>query len=373
MSVLYQHLSDMSDAGLLDENGKPKLDEEGKPLAWSSGDWGGRQCKGENGGGEEGAQEGRNFKTGKAFLDPNVFGVTEDDPNYQDYLSGAKLPPGYLEMMEKYKKGELNGDTLNNLKQTNFGNYGRQAEKPKAVPSWASGKLKLKKTNQGSMIRQGQYDDSPSKVVNRFRKSGGVVPDAPTLQDSEGSHNDSNTSLKTPSTEENPPAPQPQNVESKEQEVKVDAAQSSNTGYQEPERNKVYASTEIQSDITKSPSKVDSPVKDEDPVEPRPKKYNFNHFYYNASAPAPAPVTKQVSETPPAKVEKAEDVGSEEEEEYEELVEEYSEYEDDEETEEPNHFEAAVPTDAGSSTLTDLQAILAEKQAELRRLQGLSS
>ena len=356
MSVLYEHLSAMEDAGFLDENGKPKLDEDGNPLAWSKGGWGGRQSTSEEGENESDGVEGRNFKSGKVFLDPKIFGVKEEDPDYQSYLSGAKLPPGYLEMMEKYKKGELNGETLNNLRQTNFGNYGRQAEKPEFKPSWA--KMKLKKTNQGSMIRLGQYEDSPSKSMNRVRKP----------EDTDGPVDDSSGPKEVVSKSSVEVAPTVQ--ESVKSDVESDTAK----------QNEIAASEDAQ--VAESEKSAESSMPDEtEQAPPRPKKFNFNDYYYNAQPPAPSkpslptPVTQP--EAPPQHV-PAEDVEEVEEveeyeEEYEEFVEEYEEEEEEElDAHEVKNSVESAPASA-ESNLTDLQAILAQKQAELRRLQGLSS
>jgi selenocysteine-specific translation elongation factor len=54
---------------------------------------------------------------------------------------------------------------MNNLKQTEYGRYGRQAETLSFKPAWA--KKKLNATSIGANIRKGQYDDSPNKHIRR--------------------------------------------------------------------------------------------------------------------------------------------------------------------------------------------------------------
>mmetsp|Transcript_96142 Transcript_96142/g.256988 ORF Transcript_96142/g.256988 Transcript_96142/m.256988 type:complete len:370 (-) Transcript_96142:160-1269(-) len=324
MSVLFEHLAAMEDAGYLDENGRPKLGPDGKPLGWGNNGWAGRQGGTDVGtGGQSGSGGGRNFKSGGAFLDPKLFGIPESHPDYQAYLTGAKLPPGYLEMLEKYKKGELNSDFANNLKQTNFGNYGRQAETPEFKPAWA--RMKLRSTNQGSMIRKGQYDDSPSKVVNRLRSvEAADVAEPPLREDS---------TLVS---------------------VQPDSPNLSQSQTIAPEVCFEQQST-MTSDIRTLVQENTESIQESTPESSKSSTQQYSHGdYYNAK-PNNAGIVAPASEEIPDK-------------DFEEIYEEVSDEEDD------CNDEGYDKPDQGSSglgNLTDLQAILAEKQAELRRLQGL--
>lgn len=169
MAFYYMQLAAADDAGVLMPDGTPKLGLDLKPLAWTPlTPWSGRGA-----GAAEGASGmgpgGRNFKPGHPVIDPKLFGIMESDPDYKAYLTGAKLPPGYFEKMSELANSEAGGTEgiLNNLKQTDYGRYGRQAESPNFKPSWA--KKKLRSTTTGTSIRQGQYDDSPNKFSNRRR------------------------------------------------------------------------------------------------------------------------------------------------------------------------------------------------------------
>lgn len=71
------------------------------------------------------------------------------------------MPPGYWDLLSALGYEGI----ANNLKQTSFGKYGRQADKPKFKPAWAT--KNLRSTDSGAKIRQGQYDDSPNKFSRR--------------------------------------------------------------------------------------------------------------------------------------------------------------------------------------------------------------
>lgn len=71
------------------------------------------------------------------------------------------MPPGYWDLLSALGYEGI----ANNLKQTSFGKYGRQAEQPKFKPAWAT--KNLRSTDSGAKIRQGQYDDSPNKFSRR--------------------------------------------------------------------------------------------------------------------------------------------------------------------------------------------------------------
>jgi hypothetical protein len=191
------------------------------------------------------------------------------------------MPPGYWDLLSALGYEGI----ANNLKQTSFGKYGRQADQPKFKPSWA--KNKLRSTDSGAKIRQGQYDDSPNKFSRR-----GVVTNA-ALAELESLELD-------PSQQEQYRA-------------------SPNASYSPATANRAYAA---------HASRISSS---------------------SAKALPPAPAVHNVEE----------DYEDEEEEEYdeEEIVDDDEEYED----------EAAAPVD---SEVQDLQRILAEKMAELARLQA---
>ena len=168
MAFYYMQLAAATEAGILLPDGTPKLGHDLKPLSWSPTTPWNRFAADSNDEGTSGlGPGGRNFKAGHAVIDPKLFGILENDPDYQSYLTGAKLPPGYFEKMGELAQSELGGTEgiLINLKQTDYGRYGRQAEAPSFKPVWA--KKKLRSTETGGRIRQGQYNDSPNKFVNK--------------------------------------------------------------------------------------------------------------------------------------------------------------------------------------------------------------
>jgi hypothetical protein len=178
LDYYYQQLAAADEAGVLDENGHLRTDAAtGRPVQWTPPV--NHQWKGRGGGGGASSSAGgaggggRSFKSGHPVIDPAMFGITESDPDYHAYLTGAKLPPGYFERMGELARREREetnsgGTTIpNNLHQTDYGKYGRQAEQPKHQPSWI--KKKLRPTGAGDLIRRGQYDDSPNKFVHRRR------------------------------------------------------------------------------------------------------------------------------------------------------------------------------------------------------------
>jgi hypothetical protein len=173
-------LADMAAAG-----GGDQFDEHGNKIApgsagWKS-NWAGRGS-GSGAGGSGGDDDitkmfgGRNFKPGSPSWDPKQWGMKETDPDYKSYLSGAKLPPEYLDAMRNYgatKTGVTHPEWVMNafLRSTGdsggggHGVYGRQAETPKHQPAWA--KKKLRSSTAGANIRQGKYNDSPNKHLNK--------------------------------------------------------------------------------------------------------------------------------------------------------------------------------------------------------------
>lgn len=178
-------------AGVLNPDGTPKLGADLRPMAWTPlTPWN----KLDGSSGSNIGQAGRNFRPGQPVIDPQMFGIVETDPDYQAYLTGAKLPPGYFEIMGQMMATAENGGTtegiLNNLKQTDYGRYGHQAENPRFKPAWI--KKKLRSTNIGTNIRQGQYDDSPNKHVRsrRVNPEDVQLPAAPVITHNINTNND---------------------------------------------------------------------------------------------------------------------------------------------------------------------------------------
>jgi DNA segregation ATPase FtsK/SpoIIIE-like protein len=176
MAFYYMQLAAADDAGYLLPDGTPKLGADLKPLVWKpTTPWNGRSGDAKDGSANMGPG-GRNFKPGHTVIDPKLFGILESDPDYKAYLTGAKLPPGYFEKMGELANSDGGGTQgiMNNLKQTDYGRYGRQAEAPNFKPVWA--KKKLRSTTTGANIRQGQYNDSPNKFVNLRRVEPNETP-----------------------------------------------------------------------------------------------------------------------------------------------------------------------------------------------------
>jgi hypothetical protein len=176
MAFYYAQMAAADDAGTLGPDGKPMLDSNGNPLTSSSSGnngWQGRAAGGGGGAGEVTGPGGRKFAPGTAVINPALFGIDKSDPDYNNYLTGAKLPPGYFDRMAEFSVNynkERHGQEgmANNLAQTDYGRYGRQAETSNFKPSWA--KLKLRSTNHGSAIRNG-VTASPEKTSRRVHES----------------------------------------------------------------------------------------------------------------------------------------------------------------------------------------------------------
>ena len=183
MAFYYMQLAAADDAGVLGPDGRPKTWCRLEGNGWTPvTPWNGRAAKeGGDGGATNLGPGGRNFKPGHPVIDPKLFGILETDPDYKAYLTGAKLPPGYFEKMGELAHKNNNGynGIHNNLNQTDYGRYGRQAEKPTFKPAWA--KKKLKNTTVGANIRQGQYDDSPNKHIRRRVEPTDNVPRVPSV------------------------------------------------------------------------------------------------------------------------------------------------------------------------------------------------
>jgi hypothetical protein len=181
MAYYYAEMAAAADAGRVDASGNPiLLGPDGKPIPWTGNNgWAGRSAGGAGGSGGAGPDGplGRNFVPGQVTPETlRLLGISADsDPDYRSYLSGAKYPPGYWE-----KLAELGytgpGFSANNLAQTDFGRYGRQAEQPKHKPSWA--KMKLRSTTHGQGIRQGVYDSPKRETTRRVSEASDVPPKA---------------------------------------------------------------------------------------------------------------------------------------------------------------------------------------------------
>jgi hypothetical protein len=106
MAFYYSQMAAADDAGILGPDGKPKLGSDGKPLtssSWGNNSWQGRSADGkEGGGGGVSGPGGRKFAPGTAVINPSLFGIDKSDPDYKNYLTGAKLPPGYFEKMAEF-------------------------------------------------------------------------------------------------------------------------------------------------------------------------------------------------------------------------------------------------------------------------------
>ena len=326
MAVYLANMNAASDAGMLGPDGRPLPG------------WEKSNSSGGGGSGRWSGPGGRNFSAGgPGQFDPKWFGIDESHPDYQAYLTGAKLPPGYKEMMAKYRKNE-DGADYNNLHQTNYGQYGRQAEKPQFQPPWA--KMKLRSTKQGSAIRKGQYDDSPNRAVQRriqetISQEEAQAMNAPQL--------DNGSETKTTGQVAPEPEPEQHTLQSLPKEPEAPAPKS---------QYKKYDFNDYYYNATPTPAPEQAPPQQERTPPTQNKKFNLNNVVGSA-APAPAP-----SQAMPQ-----EEENYEEEYEVEEYTEEYTEEEYEEEVYEG---ESAEP----EPELTDLQALLAAKQAELARLQA---
>lgn len=142
---------------------------------WKS-NWGGRSTDNKNSNGESSTASkmfgGRNFQPGTPSWDPKQWGIAEDDPDYKSYLTGAKLPPDYIQAMKDFGattdasrhpewvlRAQQGGTRIGTFDTD--GKYGRLAENPKHQPSWM--KKKLRSSSAGANIRLGKYNDSPNK------------------------------------------------------------------------------------------------------------------------------------------------------------------------------------------------------------------
>jgi len=308
MSYYFTQMAAVDEEGLLGPDGKPILGPNGDPISFGS-NWKGRAQKGSASPGPM-SPGGRKFKLGDFKIDPKLFGISESDPNYQSYLTGAKLPPGFLEKMQELF-GTPEGGIPNNLHQTDYGRYGRQAEKPDFKPSWM--KKKLRSTNTGASIRRGEYNDSPNKHHRR------KVEDAPDLPSpyyaSSSSLNASASNLSTAT-----PPPQSSVVVEQEPVLEVEEVEEPEDVEEEPA---VHAMQPVVEELAEPAVEESAAVEEAAYVE--------------------ATTTEMKKESPASEV----------------VV--------DQEGEESSYEEL---NEDGEGNMDDLQAILAAKQAELAALQA---
>jgi len=169
LAFFYSQMAAADDAGMLGPDGKVLARSNGSNNSSYASNWNGRSQKvGSNEEGSGSSPKGRKFRG--AVIDPKLFGIEESDPDYQSYLTGAKLPPGYLEKMaELQANGSGPWGTLNNTKSSLSSpnkQYGRLGEKPAFKPDWM--KKKLRSSAHGQNIRQGKYG-SPVKEKAAFQ------------------------------------------------------------------------------------------------------------------------------------------------------------------------------------------------------------
>lgn len=140
---------------------------------WKS-NWAGRKAKKDGGDNSAPVERekpklfgGRNFKPGSPGWDPKHWGIDPNDPDWDKYKSGEMLPPQFIQAMENFAKAtghfkesykEMGMDVAYNLNSTAYGSLGEKAENK---PVWMIKKLRA--TSAGQNIRSGVYDDSPNK------------------------------------------------------------------------------------------------------------------------------------------------------------------------------------------------------------------
>ena len=413
MAFYYMQLAAADEAGVLLPDGTPKLGPDLKPLAWTPlTPWNKLDSK-EAGSSTPLGPGGRNFKPGHPVIDPKLFGILETDPDYQSYLTGAKLPPGYFEKMGELAQSELGGTEgiLNNLRQTDFGRYGRQAENPSFKPAWA--KKKLRSTETGASIRQGQYNDSPNKFVNQRRRveAKDSMPKIPSPAIPTESSIDSVTSKQNVPIAAIHDQIKSLHIVSKAPEtfaVNEDKPSSVQAGPTDEKKKMVRKVRKVRKkESTPTSTFSERPASEEAPPGNALPRYSHSDYYYNAKSqapPAPTPSTKSMEadqdqrlselreqheklqrlqelqkqqqmlreneNSQPISDNNQESQQKFDEDSYEEEI--IEEYYDEEECTEGSYVEEVIYDDDDDEDdglqLTDLQAILAAKQAELLRL-----
>jgi hypothetical protein len=381
MAFYYMQLAAADDAGVLLPDGTPKLGLDLKPLAWTPvTPWNKLNSK------EAGltglGPGGRNFKPGHPVIDPKLFGILETDQDYQSYLTGAKLPPGYFEKMGELAQSELGGTEgiLNNLRQTDYGRYGRQAEAPSFKPAWA--KKKLRSTETGANIRQGQYNDSPNKFINNRRRveANDDIPKISVAEHPELSVNlatskqnvciatiqDQTKSLHIAPAVAPVPVMEKKKVVRKVRKIRKKECTPTSTFSEKAKQEITAATASIPSYTQVHVSSINLSDQERQLLDLKQQQENLQRLQELQKQQQMLQQQKErhaISENSPAMSQQEFDEDSYEE----EIIEEY--YDDDECTE-GSYVEEVIYDDEDEDglQLTDLQAILAAKQAELQRL-----
>jgi len=359
MEHYYAQMAAADDAGLLDADGNPILGPDGKPV---SGGWGGANgWAGRGPGGDVGFGPGEPGPLGRSFVPGQVtpeslkmLGFEESHPDYRSFLTGAKFPPGYWEKLTELGYSTGPGFSANNLAQTDYGRYGRQAEKPKHTPSWM--KAKLKSTTHGSAIRSGHYEEieSPERR-GRNRIAVNDVKENPIL------------AISSPflGGDDEPTSPSPAPVP-----TPAPAGPAAAGAGGAPKKKLIRKVRKVHR--KKRPEEGGSSAEPHhQPVSY--EKYSNKDYNQNGASNHHASAGKQVEQAPPKPQYQQQQPPQEEyeEEEYEEVTE--HDIEDEEEViEYTDHTEEEYEDEpgGGAADINDLQAILAAKQAELARLQA---
>lgn len=413
MAFYYAEMAKASDAGMLDENGNP-IGPDGRPLGgWGGSGWAGRGPGRAGGPGGADGPLGRNFMPSQVTVETlEMLGIGKEHPDYKSYLTGAKFPPGYWE-----KLAELGytgpGFSASNLHQTDYGRYGRQAEKPAHKPAWA--KMKLRSTAHGSSIRQGNYEDSPERKPQRRiqeEEPGMAASIAPlSLEDKPAAVVDPMTPTRSPasaapaSPQQSSPSGQtpPGKVKKLVRKVRKVRRKRPKEGEEgapaptpvaapAPVPHLVPAPAPALRPAAPAPRPAPAPAPGPAPAPaPRPvnttpaqatpyKKYSHKDYYHNAgneSNPSwgvhqpkqeQAPVPRKPS--PPRWPQRYQNEDHTDEYEEEEIIEEEVIDDSDEEEIIEESFTEDYDEEGDEPDLNDLQAILAAKQAELARLQA---
>lgn len=341
---------------MFDIDGNPLTEEETSVVSSQArSKWAGRQDKSGQGGedGNDGPLSimfgGRNFKPGSEGWDPRQWDIDADDPDFDQYKTGAKLPQQYVDAMSNYAKatGKYKAPDYGKGLRSTKAMYGEMGAKAEFKPDWA--KKQLRSTGGGAAIYKGIYNDSPNKHL-KYRAN------AHRFKESQAKEDENKDFLHDPRGEE------PTNQEYKEE--------------QPPAREEQVEEHENMID----PADV-----------PTAKSFSHKDYYYNATTPDAGTMTPKINngrystgrrqpEEPPVQQPNSAHLPDPDEEmevveyEDEEVVGEEETVYEEEVVEEEIVEEVTVGEDGGQEpagqSLEDLQATLAAKMAELKRLQG---
>lgn len=234
------------------------------------------------------------------------------------------LSSPYLEKIQSLSDDPSSGEGIaNNHAQTDFGRYGRQAEKVGFTPSWME--KKLKKTGAGDNIRAGVYNDSPNKHVNkRMQEQAKRDADDPFQKNGPSAYEMATTGVTEPAVETptKKPIQVPENPTGPTNVVAENPTGPTNVRTVAEVRRNEFG--EKETIITKTTIGADDVERTEKTImtEPQKEGETFEEGTF---------VKEQVIEA---------------------------------------GEEAPAPAPGGEADLNDLQAILAAKQAELARLQA---